>query len=497
MSSRDLTPRTSRQRGAPPSGPETLSPPLSRFRMAWFAGRDLPTLNQVRSDWCFYDALGTLVFLLCVLSGVSAMLAVGYVFSEPALNFWWFALVWATGIAFAERLILQMPKSSDWISAAVSLSWRVAISFLLAFLLTEPMVMRFHEKEINTQVDHTVRVEKEEALDEIQADYGAKLKAAHAELEDTRGRKGELEDKLREDRLRQESAAELGQAARSNAAAAAAATHERKLDAAVERNDHRQPQLHQKIDDLSERKGTAERQAEREIEEGIGFEARVAALSGVIDKWPDTSYSVWGLRLLLLFLDLTPLVATVIYLRHPGSQPYEEHRIAAWGVDSLPAKRAQEAVRVEEQKIKDEARSEIRVNQARIDSEAAQRIYEQTGDVPPAFGPQAPRSAMSSYEFLEHMDKNGPFERRHVAVPWTLRRSGLIGLGSLALTTVLAVVLGWAASAWLLAMVLVAAGVLCAYTGGFRRAPAWAMNLILGTFLAGLVLPIFIIAINL
>lgn len=497
MSFRDLTPRSSRQQEAPPSGPSTIGPRPSRFRMAYFAGRDLPTLNQVRSDWCFYDSLGTLVALLCILSGVSAMLAVGYVFSEPALNFWWFGVMWAVGVVFLERVILQLPKSSDWISATVSLSWRIALSLLLAFLLAEPLVLRFHEKEINTQVKETVRVEKEEALDAIQADFGAKLKVAHAELETTRGRKGELEDKLREDRLRQESAAELGQVARSNAAAAAAATHERKLNGAIERNEHRQPQLHQKIDDLSERKGSAERKAEEQIDDGTGFEARVAALAGVIDKWPDTAYSVWGLRLLLLLLDLTPLVATVIYLRHPGSQPYEEHRIAAWGVDSLPAKRAQEAVRVEEQKIKDEARADIRVNQARIAWEAEQRIYEQTGDAPPDFGPDAPSSAMALDEFIEHMDNNGPFEHRHVDVPETLSRSGLVGLGLLGLATAIAVALGSMAIAWLAGVVLVAAGVLCAYTGGFRHAPAWAMNLILGTFLAGLVLPIFVVAINL
>jgi hypothetical protein len=441
--------------------------------------------------------MGTLVALLCILSGISAMLALGYVLREPALKFWWFAIVWATGIAFAERLILQMPKSSDWISSAVSILWRIAISLLLAFLLTEPLVMRFHEKEINTQVKQTVREEKEAALDEIGADFGAKLEAAHAELEDTRGRKGELEDKLREDRLRQESAAELGQVARSNAAAAAATTHDRKLDAAVERNDHRQPDLHQKIDDLSERKGRAEDQAETGIEEGIGFEARVAALAGVIDKWPATSYSLWGVRLLLLFLDLTPLIATVIYLRHPGAQPYEDHRLAAWGMDSIPAKRAQEAVRVEEQKIKDEARADIRVNQARIAAEAEQRIYEQTGDIPPAFRPDAPSSAMNLDEFLQHVDENGPFENRHVDVPETLQRSGLVGLVLLGVGTAIAIAVGSAAGAFLMAAVFASAGVLCAYTGGFRRAPAWAMNLILGTFLAGLVLPIFILAINL
>jgi hypothetical protein len=467
-----------------------------RFRPAWFAGFDLRALNQVGSEWTIADALGLLVAAMCFLSGIAATVAVGYVVDKPALHLAWFGGLWMCLIVCVERVILQMPNPHGWLSALGSFVWRAALSVLLAFLIAEPVTMLFHQPEINAQLNHNTREAIEEESHAIDANLKPRFRDAHEELRNTRNRKADLEAKLAADHKRQAVAEEHGLTGVAVAAASLAKLHERRLTGAVERNEQRQPALHQKLDNLTDTKREKKEEAEREIKEGNGFEARVAALADVEDKWTSTKFSTWGLRWVFLILDLTALVATVVYQRRPGAQPYEEHRDAAREWDSLPALRVKEAVRVEKQRIKEEARGEMRVNQAQIAGDVERRIYGMTGDSP-GFASSAPVSAMPFDEFVENIEHH---ETRPVDVPQELRRSALIGLALLGAAAVIAFLLtsaGTAVSgAWLLVIALGLATALCVYTHGFRQAPAWAMRPVLATFIAGLVLPPFVLVLN-
>lgn len=480
-------------------GPNTAG---HRFRPAWFAGIDVQTLNQVKSEWCFYDSLGTLVLALCCLSGVSAAIAVGYVVDKPALELWWFGALWISIVLCAERVILQMPSSRDGVTELGSLLWRASLSVLLAGLLTEPVIMLFHSREIEAQLNHNTRSEIEREFHTIDADFKSRFEDAHSELRHTRDRKAELEAKLAQDRRRQAVAEENGLRGVAIAAAGVAKLHENRLGGAIERNDDRQPSLRKKLDNLSDAKGKKKAQARRDFEEGNGFEARVAALADVQAKWPSTDYAIWGLRLVFLILDLTPLAASLAYRRRPGAQPYEERRRAAWEWDSLEAQRVRAAVRVEKWRIAEEARGDIQVNRARIGADVKRRIFEATGEDPASTA--APDELPASYfeDLINGVDEDEPWEAPKKEVPDRLRSGALFGLGLLGAATsfsVLATVLASAVvtGAWLLIVTLILSTALCAYTGGFKEAPGWAFPPIYVTFTVDLVSPLLVLMINL
>lgn len=500
MAGEDLTHQgqvDSRQPGQPPPN---LGRP--RFRPAFFAGADLRALNQVSSEWGFYDLLGLMVFAVCAQSAVMAMVAVGYITDSPAYSLWWLGLLWGAVVLSAERLILYLPPSGKWYTSLVSFLWRLALAVLVSLLIAEPIVMVFHQPEIDAQMSRETREATEEDFEQIQAYYDPRIAAELGELRGTRDRKIDLQQKVKEARRQSGEAAEQGLGAQSLFYQQRAEELETRLRSVEERNEHRQPELHQNLDDLKERKAHAERRAERDRDEGNGFEARLAALHAVAEKWPSTNEMTWKLRLLFLVLDISALLAVILYRLRPGAKPYEERRQAAWEWDSLPAHRAQMAVRVEKQRIADEGRGEMRVNQARIAAEVERRIFEASGGSPMATGPDAPSSAMDFDDFIGGMDDNGPWEAQKADVPDVLRSRALLGLGLLGGATAIALLLATSASmaisgAWLLIVALALGVALCAYTGGFREAPTWAIRPILGTFIAGLVLPAFVLAINL
>jgi hypothetical protein len=488
--------RTESQPAGQP-GPNTRAP---RFRPAWFAGIDVATLNQVQSEWSFYDSLGTLVAALCCLSGISAAIAVGYVVNRPAIDFWWFGAVWICVVLCCERVILQMPNARSGLSA-FSFLWRATLSILLAGLITEPVVMVFHQREIEAQLNHNTRTAIEKEFHAIDADFKPRFQDAHAELRHTRGRKADLEAKVAEDRKREIVAEENGLAGAAIAAQGEAKLHERRLSGAIERNDRRQPELHEKLSNLADAKGTKKAEAKREIEEGNGFEARVAALADVQAKWPSTDYAIWGLRLLFLILDLTPLAASIVYRQRPGAQPYEERRLAAWEWDALTAQRVREAVRVEKRRLTEEARGDMEVNQAQIAADVERRIFEATGERPPA---DVASSLVPNADLADIFDsgETSPQEDAKDEVPDVLRNGALASLALLGASTLIALLSIAVASAsvsgtWFLVAALALSSGLCAYTRGYREAPGWAMPPILITFTVDLVSPALVLMINL
>lgn len=495
MSSRSLPPPESVE--APPTSAGARRRNWLPTRPAWFAGFNGYILDEVSSEWTRWDTIGMLIAALCVLGGIAAALAVGLVLAQPAAGFWWVGLLWGVLLVCVERVVLQMPSADRWWATLGGIAWRLALSLAIAGLITEPLILRFSEKEVNAQVHQEVRIAKEKASAEVREDFEPLLKEARTKRRETWQRESDLEQKLAADEAQIAHAIADGNAAGRIAAEAHVVSHTRLLDKATARNEERHPRLNRRIDHLQEAQAQRELGAEKAIEEGIGFQARVAALAGVVERWPDTEVMVWLLRAVFVLLDLTPLVAVLAYRARRGKKPYFERLEMAHEWDALPAFRMEQAIRVERRRIKEEARRDMRLNQARIANETDQEIYGGSVAGNAGFSGAAAYTNMPLDEFAPMVED---IERRAVDVPDVLGRRARFGFAWLAASTLIALVLGTVvavSATWLLILATAVTAALCLYTRGFSRAPVWAMQPILWTFVGGFSLPALVAILNL
>lgn len=504
MSGQGLVPRASPPSDDTQSG-QAEARPRRRWRFAYFAGVDLDILNMVKREWTFYDSLGVAVVGLCSFSGLSAALALGYALQVPALHLWWFGVLWAAGLIFCvERLILQVPTTRKRSTFFTSLLYRGALSVLIALLLSEPTLMRLNQPEINAQLHTENRQAQERASEEIAATYEPRVTAARKELHETRTRKIGLQEQVKDYRRRRGEAAESGCGANCSFFAQKVGEKESRLRWVEKRNAHRQPELHETIDELTHRQRRAENGEAAAVDQGNGFWARVGALSAVMDRHAMMNAELWGLRALFLMLDLAPLLSLIYYLKRSGPKPYEELRVALWKQDAVLATQIEEAAGVETHRIKEQARADKEVAQAEIMLDADRRITEAGLDgaadpvdaADPRTAAPVPAPSLSSFA-----DETRPHESEPVAVSLELRRGGIIGSLAIAVVAILATL--WSAlthhaveGMWLIVPALCGAGALAAYTRGFRRAPAWALWAIFATLVLGLVMPLLILALN-
>ena len=273
----------------------------------------------------------------------------------------------------------------------------------------------------------------------------------------------------------------------------------RKLEAAGERNGHRQLELHRQLDRWRSALYGDIKEGKKSIGEGDGIWARIDAMNAVAATHPGMAAEVWVLRLLFVVLDLLPLTAKVFRLFTIDS-PYEDQLAAARALDAVPAKKAEADARVREAEISQQERADKEVLRARINRETDRRIYEMDGDSDffAAGGTQPYWHAerVRAKSLGELGDEIQIHDHLPVPVPGVLRRVGFVGLGVLGSLLVLLALSGATAGLWLIAVAFAAATALCAYTQGFRRASPWGMRGILATFLVGLVMPLLLIAIN-
>lgn len=467
-------------------------------RPAWCAGFNSYILDEVSSEWTRWDTIGTLIAMLCVLGGISAALAVGLVLAQPALQFWWVGLLWGVLLVCVERVVLQMPTADRWWATLGGLTWRIALSLAIAGLITEPLILRFSEKEVNAQVHQEVRLAKEQASQEVREDFEPKLKEAREKRTKTWQRESNLEQKRAADEAQIAHAIANENTPGRIAAEAHLVSHNQILDKAIERNQDRHPRLNERINHLQKAQAQRELGAEKSIEEGVGFQARLAALAGVVKRWPNTEIMVWLLRVAFVLLDLTPLVAVLAFRAWHGKKPYFERLEMAHEWDSLPALRMQQALRVERSRIKEEARRDMRLNQARIAAQTDRGIYGADYGEPGDFADAT--AAYPAMPFDEFAGVIEDVDRRAVDVPDVLRRRARLGFAWLAAWTVAALALSTViavSAAWLLVLGTVAATGLCFYTRAFSKAPGWAMQPILWTFIGGFGLPVLVAILSL
>jgi Domain of unknown function (DUF4407) len=495
--------RTSPPTGEPMNGgPRPQAKQGFWFRLAWFAGVDLQILAKVPSEVAFYSALGATVVLVSCLSGLTAALAVGYALQELAAQFWWIGIAWAGVLAFGiERLILQLPMTGAWWTLALSLAWRVALSILIALLLSEPLILRINEDEVNAQLTTENRIAIRDAKEEVQGYYDKRIADTRAELRDARDRRIELRQKQTEAERRSLEAGEAGCGAACLAFATTAHELQIRREAVERRNEHRQPELHKKLDELHDDRAKAETQGEQAVERGNGLWARVGALQGVIRANPGMEAEVWVLRFFFLLLDLLPLVAKCFHTLRRGSSPYEERLASSLRQDSLPAKAEEAEADVIERRFEEQARADMEVDRARIMLDADWRIAEAGGPDYASGGIAVDTAPVSAWRLRDYAEAVQSHENQPVDVRPELRRGGLIGVGLIAALAVLGTI--WSAIAgqtmagmWLVVGALCATVALALATHGFRRAPAWGLWSIHATFFVGLALPFVVTVLN-
>ena len=476
-------------------------PRSRRSLIAWFAGVDLDILARAPGERSFYQRLGAGVLLVSCASGLAFSFALGYALRVPAAHLWWAGLAWAALLACGvEPLILQLsPTRRSW-ALGLGVSWRLLFSIVLAFQLSEPLILTIDRPEINRQLLSERQDAERQAEARTNATFDPGIERALQARREIQRQRSNLTNRIANDELKRAQAAEAGCGPVCHRYATAVQAGAARLDEVEKANRHRLPGLNATLDALRNQRGEHRRQSGGVIGESGGLWARIGALETVAAKSSAMTWEVWGLRVLCLLLDLLPLTAKLYRLATVDS-PYERLLAAARRRDALPAKRLEAELAVDEHLNEEQARANGEVRRAEINLDAEQRIAEagsgmRGGASTPADPP--PVSAQRLDDFVARMK---PHHRQPVPVPVELMRSGLIGaalIGALAILSTLwvAVTHQVVSGMWLVVFVFVAVAGLAAYTHGFRTAPGWALRAIFATFLVGLLLPPIIVAIN-
>lgn len=476
---------------------------------AWFAGCNLRVLARTPSEVTFYNALGIAVLLLSCLGGFAAFFSISYVLKESVAAVG-VGIAWAIIMSCAiERLLLQVVGSRKHPGAlALAMAPRIFVSILIGFILAEPLLLKINGPEIDAFIDGKQRAAKHRLISDAEGTYEATISDKEEELGELRDQVPKIEARL-SDLLASSGCAteilpacatgEAGCDAECQRYAGNAIKEEEKLDRFRKENAERKPALKTSLDRWRAKRGEDENGGRQTITNSDGVMARIEALGALAGAHTSVGFEVWILRFFFISLDLLPLAIKVTRVWSAKS-PYELGMVAARNRDGLSAEAKEAATDVAKQRIKEEARADKRVLQAEIAAKTERRMFEASGDTIPDYLPDylAPVEAMPFDEFVENIEH---YETRPVDVPDELRRSALIGLALIGAAAAIAFLLTSAAGlavsgGWLLMIAFGLATALCIYTHGFRQAPAWAMRPILATFITGLVLPPFVVVIN-
>jgi len=160
-------------------------PFLMRLKLlpAVFAGCDLRVLARTPSEWTFYNVLGAAVIVVAGLSGGSALLAISYALQIPVVHIWWIGLAWMLAMALVvERLLLQITSTRNGWALAGALLFRLALVIVIGLQISEPLVLRFNQGEINNVLSTNrtnALVASEKKTDSI---YDARISADYGQI---------------------------------------------------------------------------------------------------------------------------------------------------------------------------------------------------------------------------------------------------------------------------------------------------------------------------
>jgi hypothetical protein len=486
-----------------------------RYSTAWFAGYDLQRLRRVPSERGFADALGAAVLLLACANGFTAAVAVGYVLHASPSHLWWLGIAWTIVVACGiERLVLQVSPGKRRLLLLVVLP-RLCVSLLLAVQFGEPLVLRFNQGEVNNYLSAQRVSEEQASSNQLASHYGPLIAKDRSEVAHIQSGLTSLAHQAEQERFLSRCEAITASCSQTHRLGCGAyCEHFARVSAedAAELA-RREPEAHARVEALKTVIAKLEGEQKQQhrgrlkgVEQNEGLAAHEEALSGVEHAHPSIRDEVWFLRLLFFFLDVLPL-STKLVRTYAFDSPYDEISAAEREHDALDAFAKKEAVSVERDRIGEEARAQTEVNRERIWAEAETRMAGATGGQAPTggHGESTFRSrrpeAVQALSLSEYSSRTSEHEQQPVPVPHELRRGGLVGLvllagtavGSVAMLVVHAATLGL----WLSLLAFAPAALLAAHTRGFRTATAWSLNAIFVVLIAGLLMPLLIVAVNL
>jgi hypothetical protein len=490
-----------------PPGGEAQIPEATRearpWSVAWFAGVDLDILARVPSEQTFYRRLGAGVLLVSCASGLAFTSALAYALDASLFSVLWAGIAWAVLLACGvEPLVLQISPTKRKLVLAAGISWRVLFSILLALQLSEPLILRLNEPEINNQLLEE-RVDREAAQLTANRDlFNPTIERNKDELKDLREAVNGASHNLAMAQRERAKALEEAGICESSCQfwGERAAGSQKKKEEAVSARKEKEPKLVQERDRFQQQRGEGLRDGKEKIEEKDGIWARIGALEQIASSSTAQNAEVWALRLLFLLLDLLPLTAKVYRILTVDS-PYEM-QLAASRREEATAVAAREAISdVNEEMIREQARADVEVGRAEIHTDTERRLGEVGlgGDGAERRGDDPNVSAWNLSGFVEEMKFH---DDQPVTVPAELRQAALGGsfvLGAgMILGSLVASLAGISVKGlWLLVLAFAAVASLAAYTHGFRRAPAWALRAVLATVIGGFLLPLVVLGVNL
>lgn len=490
-----------------------LSQVRVRFSPAWFAGINLRVLALTKSESLFYNTLGLCVLLLGCASGFSFALAAGYFLGVSPAHVWWLGAAWTVIMTCGiERLVLQTSASRKGWLVLVIVS-RIVLSALLSVQLGEPLMLRINQDAINRYLDNSASTAVQAATTKATTYYNPQIKAAEQQITAIRNKETGLSNRAEhytflsqcEDDTRSCSTTGklgCGTYCRHYARIAEAASAE--LRGMKPADSAQIASLRGQIGSLRKREGSEAGSDISSIEKDRGLIAREEALSAIARAHPVVMVETWFLRALFLALDLLPVILKVIRMLSVES-PYEEMLGAIRRKEWIKAAQLREDARVEEHRIQEQGASDRRIHSERIrvnEAETIDNFYtggtEGARDRRYGGGGGTPIRAWSLSQYTDEMTSH---ESRPVPIPEPLRRGALIGTALIAglalLITVFSQLNGESVNGgWIAIGALIPVAALVIYTRGFTTAPAWALRASLAVLVAGLLMPLLIIAIN-
>lgn len=481
---------------------------------AWFAGARLRTLARYRSETTFYNAAGLAVVALSLWSGTAVCIAMGYRVGQPPAHLWPLGLAWAVLMACViERLVLMTVATASKRVLAVITLLRATFMVLLALLVTEPFLSMLNDREITNYLSEQHGAEVTAVQTAAGKKYDGTITGSKQQIDTIRADEADLKRNVAEYKFMSGCETTLVVCLKSGdgSCSASCKRYVRLARNAQRQFDGRYAGNRGRIAGLRKAVRTAEADKQKMIDRRVsaiegdtGLSARQKALAALQKEDPAINIEVWRLRLLFFFVDVLPF--TAVLLRSLSGSPYEKAIAAEMRADMLGAVERDAQTHVRKQTIEEEARAESEFQRFLIRLRLQRRMDEAENEwTPPrTHGDdplEEPIDAPSWDEYATGVERNR-YEDRPVTVNAGLRRGALIGLsligGMGALTLGLQTLFDLTITgSWLVFVAFALATALAVYTGGYRRASAWALHAMFATLVVGLLLPIALVGLNL
>jgi hypothetical protein len=492
------------------TGRHTVSPSLS-----WFSGARRDVLDQCPSERNLYNALGLAVLLTAIMSGVALAIVVGYVLQFPPIQLWPVAVMWGLVIGNLDRQLQILTISKRLFLAFIP---RILISLVIGILIAEPLMLRIFQPEIDNQLQQNVQQEIQKQTTAIADYYAPQIQLDQQKISAI----GHQERTLKLQILQYEFLASC-EAGETNCSTTGklgcgpfcyhylqlARGAQDQLKSLVPLDTREVKNLEAQIQSLTTTQANQRQQALAGINGSRGLIAREDALAQIVHTHSGVLYEIWLIRIALVLMDLLPLIIKYLHLAF-GIASYERINSARKRQEMSKAHTIEVETRVETSRIDEQGLADEEVNRVAIqiqrdqritDAETNSRINSERSFTAPSQTPNTSQR-ISTLSLSEYVERIRGHESMPVTIPSWLRTGGWVGsalIASLAVT--LAAITYYTHRVvdgeWLTFVILVASASLMVFTKGFRMAPTWGLRATFAALLAGLALPVVVLALNL